>query len=154
MELDAGARLTRIGDGVIIRFRPIRGLCPRQGIRDLFYRRSAQWDVRRLALLAVALAQIVASGATAPLSALADQDDIAFPVHLESPQDANCPAKHNHLFCQVVRSIAQPLVAPFVETAVLPASFVVVSWVGSADGGHAGLDFLVGSVIPRGPPLG
>ncbi len=118
----------------------------------MFYRCSAQWDVRRLALLAVALLQVVASGAMAPLSVLADQDETGLPVHLEPPGDADCPAAHNHLVCQAVRSLATPVAAPLVGTATEPGPSVVVSWTDTGGVAYAGLEFLVGSVIPRGPP--
>jgi hypothetical protein len=52
------------------------------------------------------LLQLVASVALPAADAALDADNAALPVHVESPHSENCPATHDHLFCQVVRSLA------------------------------------------------
>lgn len=71
----------------------------------MFLKRSDEWDVRRLGVLLLAMLQIGAAGVQSA-DAILDADGAALPTHLESQQSEDCGVQHDHLFCQVVRSLS------------------------------------------------
>ena len=49
--------------------------------------------------------------------ALLEAEVWSTPAHVESPQAADCGAQHDHVFCQMVRSLSSVLIAPHQATA-------------------------------------
>ena len=115
--------------------------------------RSARSSLRRLALLALAAGVTATTGAGAVLEALADHDGPGAPIHVESPEDDGCPGAHNHLFCQVARSLSGSATAPRQEARSTPAPSLLVSFPSVVERGPPGPAFLTDCVVPRGPPL-
>ena len=113
--------------------------------------RMAHSEGRRRAV-AAGLLHLLAWAVAAPLVAASEHDLLAAPVHLEQPNDPDCPAAHNHLFCQAVRSLASPMPALLVGPLEPPAPAGPFLEAGGQAVAPAGLASLVGSVVPRGPP--
>lgn len=61
--------------------------------------------MRRLGVLLLALLQMGAAGVQSA-DAILDAEGAALPTHLESHQSEDCGVQHDHLFCQVVRSLS------------------------------------------------
>lgn len=116
--------------------------------------RSARSSFRRLALLVLAAGMVATTGAGAVFEALADHYGPGAPVHVESPEDDGCPDGHNHLFCQVARSLSGSATAPRPEARSTPAPVRLVSIPSVPERGPPGPAFLTDCVVPRGPPLG
>ena len=108
---------------------------------------------RRREAAFIALVQIGAFAVLSPADALLDADRVGLPVHVESPENRACPAQHSHLFCQLVRSLvsAPPAVPVAVAGVPAPAAFTTEGPVGDIPPKSA--TFLIGAIIPRGPPL-
>jgi hypothetical protein len=64
----------------------------------------------------MALLQLGAAAALPSADAMLDAERVGIPLHIESPHSENCPASHDHLFCQVVRSLAAVSAAKRVGT--------------------------------------
>ena len=113
--------------------------------------RSDSWDVRRLGVLLLAALQLGAAGVQG-LDAVMDAGQTTLPVHVESHGSEDCEVQHDHLFCQVVRSlgaVAQRTAGPGItdlQDAIayrLPTTEVAVLPAGHSDGASR----------PRAPPV-
>ena len=113
--------------------------------------RTAHSGSRRRAV-AAGLLHVLAWAVAAPLVTASEQDLLAAPVHVEHPNDPDCPAAHDDLLCQAVRSLAEPMPAPLVGPPEQPAPARQSVEARAQAGAPAGLASLVGSVVPRGPP--
>lgn len=98
------------------------------------------------------LLHVLAWAVAAPVVTASEQHLLVVPVHVEQPNNPDCPAAHNHLLCQAVRSLAEPMPAPLVGPPVPPAPAGPFLEARAPAGAPAGLASLVGSVVPRGPP--
>ena len=68
--------------------------------------RSTWQGVRGAGALGMVALQLVAGAALPSADAVLEAERIALPTHVESPHNEDCPSAHDHLFCQVVRSLA------------------------------------------------
>ena len=55
----------------------------------------------------IATLQIGVSASLSPADAILDIERFGSPVHIESPENADCAVDHGHFFCQVVRSLSK-----------------------------------------------
>ena len=108
---------------------------------------------RRVEATFIALVQIGAFGVLSLADALLDAHRIGLPVHVESPENRACAAQHSHLVCQLVRSMvsAPPADPDAVAEVPAPAAFTTERPGGDIPPNSA--TFLIGAIIPRGPPL-
>ena len=119
----------------------------------MFFRQSSRWDLRRVGISCIATLQIGVLASLSPADAILDIERFGSPVHIESPENADCAVDHGHFFCQVVRSLSKAGVSegitlsqvgepPFrLPEANRDADRVPIARV------------LVGSVFPRAPPI-
>ena len=71
----------------------------------LFLQRSDTGDVRRFGVLLLALLQLGAAGVQSA-DAILEAEGASLPTHVESEESEDCGVQHDHLFCQVVRSLS------------------------------------------------
>ena len=63
-------------------------------------------NIRRGGGLCLALLQLVAFSALPTADAVLDASQLGLPLHVESEGVPECASHHDHLFCQVVRSLS------------------------------------------------
>jgi len=68
--------------------------------------RSTSRGAQAFGALFVSLLQLAAATALPAADAVLDAERVALPLHVESPHSESCPGSHDHLFCQVVRSLS------------------------------------------------
>lgn len=109
----------------------------------------------RLRVLAscISLMQVCVVTVVLPVDALLDAERFSSPVHVESPESRDCAAQHNHLFCQVVRSLFSGPPTGRIAVAEIPAPCVSHTDSPPADLPARSATFLIGAINPRGPPL-
>lgn len=114
--------------------------------------RAPKLNARRIA---VAAALVATTSAGAVLEVLADHDGLGLgvPVHVESPENEECPAGHDHMFCQAARSLSVSAAAPHPEPQPAASATRVVCVPTAPERGLDRPQFLTASVVPRGPPL-
>ena len=114
-------------------------------------RETDRWDVRRFAVLLLALLQFGGPAAVQVADALLEAREIGSPLHIESPHSEGCDHGHSHLICQTVRSLSSGLpsavsdLPPLVEIA--PATLTI-----DAAALHATVS-ISGPLGSRAPPL-
>ncbi|MDX1493423.1 MAG: hypothetical protein R3253_05150 [Longimicrobiales bacterium] len=120
-------------------------------MKSLFLKRSDSWDVRRFGVLALAVLQLGVAG-TQVADAILEADQTALPTHVESQQGEECDVRHDHLFCQVVRSLTA--LARSHDVAAAPMAFAMVERGLAIVGQHPPAARLPdGSARPRAPPV-
>lgn len=110
-------------------------------------------ELRRAAAACLALFHLGSASALTHADALLDAASMGWPDHVESPESSDCAVHHGHLICQVVRSLSQAEVprGVSVEDGLAPPIRIVDT---NREGYEAkGPPILLGSVIPRGPPV-
>ena len=73
-------------------------------------RLNGRRTIRRAAGILLALLNLCAMSVAA-LDAVIDGESAGAPIHIESDQSTDCETYHDHLFCQVVRSLGSASVA-------------------------------------------
>lgn len=117
---------------------------------DLWTKRTQ----RRMAAVSMVLLQLVAASALPSADALLEAGQVGLPLHVESEHNEDCPASHDHLICQVVRSLeaasaSEDVVARVhVDPSIPTGGQVAVSVVPPQR------PSLRGPTTPRPPPLG
>lgn len=100
------------------------------------------------------LLQLVAAAALPSADAVLEAERVGTPLHIESPHNEDCPTSHDHLFCQVVRSLVAAStsrdVGTLLDLAPPHAGDAAPSERGEAEWQPA----LRGPTAPRPPPLG
>jgi len=107
---------------------------------------------RRSGAVVLALVQLVAFGVLPAADALLDIEQMGLPVHIESEGSKECAPPHDHVFCQVVRSLAAATEAPAVAGAIDLATPVFRLHAPPASD-LTTRRFLTRSVGSRAPPL-
>lgn len=104
----------------------------------------------RTAGILLALLHVWATSLAA-LDAVMEAESTGTPVHVESHEATDCEIHHDHLFCEVVRSLGsatrstvRPGVGAGALELVVPHEFYSTGWARSA--------LLPGHIGPRGPP--
>lgn len=107
----------------------------------------------RTAVFALAMLQLGASTLLPAVDAVLEAEPLTAPIHVESPGNEDCASHHDHLFCQVVRSLSAE--ARAASPVMMPAAacpFLVMGLDGhGVDAAHGA--FLPGAAHPRAPPL-
>lgn len=119
----------------------------------MFFRQPRNVDLRQVGVAFIAALQIVVAAALGPADAILDIERFGSPVHVESPENADCAVDHGHLFCQVVRSLSK---AGFSGGVTLPRVCLPPLRLPEPDCVAARLPIapiLRGSVVPRAPPI-
>ncbi len=88
-----------------------------------------------------------------PADALLDAERYGSPAHIELPDHRGCPAQHNHLVCQVVRSLVSVTPTGPIPFADIAATSVFTTDRPSGEVPAKSATFLIGAINPRGPPL-
>ena len=114
---------------------------------------SARRQQRRVGAACIALVQVGVSAVLFPADALLDAERIGSPVHIESPDERACAAQHSHLFCQIVRSMFSGMPTGRMAVGDVPAPSIFTIERPSGDAPAKSAIFLIGAIIPRGPPL-
>jgi hypothetical protein len=107
----------------------------------------------RVAVLAMALLQIGASVVFPTADAVLEAKTVGAPAHVESPGNEDCATHHDHLFCQVVRSLSSARVATPQREATLSALPILRLEPRSEASAIAYGAVLPGTAHPRAPPL-
>lgn len=114
---------------------------------------TSRWDWRRAGDAGISLLYMGVTIALGPADAILDAASLSSPTHVESPQEANCASQHGHFLCQVVRSLSLAGPSRIPSAADLPAPVVRYLEMGHESGEMKRAPILLGSVIPRGPPV-
>ncbi len=115
----------------------------------------ANWrGVRGAVALGMVSLQLVAGAALPSADALLEAERIGLPTHVESPHTEDCPAAHDHLFCQVVRSLGSASASRRVATLAHTAPSLSAESVLAERDGPARRPSLRGPTTPRPPPIG
>lgn len=101
----------------------------------------------------ISLMQACVVAVVSHVDAMLDAERLSSPVHVESPESRDCAAQHNHLFCQVVRSLFSGPPTGRIAVAEIPAPCVSDTDRPAADVPGKSATFLIGAINPRGPPL-
>ena len=101
----------------------------------------------------VALLQMGSTAAVTHVDARLDGAQMGSPDHIESPDSADCPFHHSHLFCQVVRVLAQATVSANITIEGGFAQPIRVVETAREGDDLKRAPILDGSVVPRGPPV-
>lgn len=120
----------------------------------VFIEQSTRRRQLRVGAAFVALMQIGVFAVLSPADVIADAARFGLPAHVESPENRACAAHHGHFFCQVARSLPFGIPTGRIAAANLPAPSVFTI---HRPGGHVparSATFLIGAIVPRGPPLG
>ena len=119
----------------------------------MFIRDSTRRRRQRVGAVSVALMQIGVFAVVSPVDALLHAERFGLSAHVESPDDRACATQHNHLFCQVVRSLLSGIPASGIAVSHIPAPSIFTT---DRPDGHVrakSATFLIGAIIPRGPPV-
>lgn len=109
-------------------------------------------NARRTGALSMALLQLVAFSALPTADAVLDGSQLGLPLHVESEGSPECAPHHDHLFCQVVRSLTSVDTTAEIDQAESVAPIVGLE--GQTSGAETiSRRFLTRSVGPRAPPL-
>ena len=119
----------------------------------MFTKHAVRPRRRRVEAAFIALVQIGAFMVLSPADALLDSHRIGLPVHVESPEDRSCGARHSDLFCQFVRSLVSARPSGPVAAEEIPAPAVFTSEGPGGDVPVKSATFLIGAINPRGPPF-
>lgn len=119
----------------------------------MYLRRKGR-ALRSAGALGMVLAQFGAAAALPAADAVLDAARVGLPTHIESPHNESCPASHDHIFCQVVRSLAAVSAGRSIATvlALGPPHFEENTSDGRLDAETRAL--LRAPTAPRPPPLG
>lgn len=118
----------------------------------VFIRRTDGWNLRRVGFAAVSLLHIGAVTALGPADAILDAEGARTPIHVESPDNADCAACHGHFFCQLVRSLSLAPVPQHIQIAGLPIPPVRHAEPRRQAERFYGPRLMAGSAVPRAPP--
>ncbi|MDE2796815.1 MAG: hypothetical protein OXL34_18515 [Gemmatimonadota bacterium] len=119
----------------------------------MFVRHAGKRASRRALIACVALLQMGSTAAVTHVDARLDGAQMGLPDHVESPDRTDCPFHHGHLFCQVVRVLAQATVATNITIGDGFAQPVRVVEAAREGDDLQRAPILDGSVVPRGPPV-
>ena len=119
----------------------------------MFFRRSNRWDLRRTAVFSLAKLQIGLAVSLGPADAVLDIERFGSPVHLESPDNADCVLDHGHTFCQVVRSLSKAGMSGGIALPRVSAPPLRLPEPDPAAGRPPAAPVLLGSFFPRAPPI-
>lgn len=106
----------------------------------------------RTAVLLLAALQLGVSGVLPVADAWLDAEPSSAPMHVESLDNEGCDAHHDHLFCQVVRSLAVGLLSPAPHSGRL-AQPDEIDGLEHADCAVCRVELRPGAAQPRAPPL-
>lgn len=109
--------------------------------------------MRRTAVFSLATLQIGLAGALGPADAVLDIEPFGSPIHVESPESADCAVTHGHVFCQVVRSLSKAGVPGEIMLPRVSAPPLRLPEPDVATDSPPATPILLGSVIPRAPPI-
>ncbi len=109
--------------------------------------------MRRTAVFSLATIQIGLAGFLGPADAVLDIERFGSPIHVESPESADCAVAHGHVFCQVVRSLSNPVVSGGISLPRVSAPPLRLPEPDMAADRPPATPILLGSVIPRAPPI-
>ena len=112
-----------------------------------------KWDLRRAGVAGISFLYMVVTIALGPADAILDAASLGSRTHIESPHEANCASHHGHLLCQVVRSLSFAGISRWESATDRPAPEVRCVEMGGDTGEIKRAPILLGSVIPRGPPV-
>lgn len=119
----------------------------------MFVRHTGTTELRRTAAACLALFQVGSTSALTHADALLDARSMGSPVHVESPDASDCAIHHDHLFCQVVRSLSQATFSCQATTAAAPTPPILIVEAGPEAHEAKCAPILRGPVVPRGPPV-
>ena len=119
----------------------------------MFVGHKGKRELWRVAAACLALFQIGSTSVLAHADALLDAERTGSPLHVESPENSDCALHHGHLFCQVVRSLFQAVTSPEIVVQADPAPLIRVVEAEREAYQAKCAAILLGSVIPRGPPV-
>jgi hypothetical protein len=98
--------------------------------------------------------QLVAGAVLPSADALLEAERVGLPTHVESPHNEDCPAAHDHLFCQVVRSLASASASPAVGSLPDATPPILAAEAIAERDDSTRRPSLRGPTTPRPPPLG
>ena len=114
---------------------------------------SNTWDVRRVGVLVLALFQLGVAVVLPGADAVLDARTASAPVHVESTGNDDCVQHHDHVFCQVVRSLFEAIASGDAGASSTDALPGLQAYVSIDDHELTRPILLRGSVAPRAPPL-
>ena len=106
-----------------------------------------------MAVLSLVTLQIGLAGSLVPADAVLDIERFGSPVHLESPDNADCAVDHGHTFCQLVRSLSKAGVSGAIALPKVSAPPLRLPEPDMAADHPPATPILLGSVVPRAPPI-
>lgn len=109
--------------------------------------------MRRTAVFSLVTLQIGLAGSLGPADAVLDIERFGSPIHLESPDSGDCAADHGHVFCQVVRSLSKAGVSGGITLPRVSAPTLRLPDSDTVADRPSATPVLLGSVIPRAPPI-
>lgn len=109
--------------------------------------------MRRKAVFSLATLQIGLTGSLGPADAILDIERFGLPIHVESPERADCAVDHGHVFCQVVRSLSKAGVSGGIMLPRVSAPPLRLPEPDTAADRPPATPILPGSGIPRAPPV-
>jgi len=109
--------------------------------------------MRRAAVFSLATLQIGLAGSLGPADAVLDVERFGSPIHVESPEGADCAVAHGHVFCQVVRSLSKAGVSGAISLPRVSAPLLRLPEPETAIDRPPATPILLGSVVPRAPPI-
>jgi len=119
----------------------------------VFIEYSTRRRQRRLGAACIAVMQAGVFAVLSPADALLDAERYGTPVHVEPPDHRGCPSQHNHLVCQVVRSLVSVTPTGRIAFTDIAATSVFTTDRPSGEVPAKSATFLIGAINPRGPPL-
>lgn len=118
----------------------------------MLFRRSSRWNLRRAGVSGLGTLQIGILVGLPAADAVLDIEFFGSQIHVESPEHADC-GDHGHLFCQMVRSLANAGVSHGITFSETGEPLIRVPEPDRAAGCVPSAPILFGSVIPRAPPV-
>ena len=119
----------------------------------MFVCHSGKKYLLRTAVAYVALLQFGSTAALTHADALLDGERMGTPDRFESPENTDCPFQHDHLFCQVVRSLSHATASPEITAETGPAPPILYVEADCEAGEVKRAPILFGAFSPRGPPV-
>ena len=114
--------------------------------------RSTHRGLGRSVVVLLALLQLGASTAFVVADAVLDGEQAGSPAHVESRGSEECATHHDHLFCQVVRSLAAATRGSGIA-ALSAQGAISTQWVPARSSDAHPAPIFSGASGPRAPPL-
>ena len=109
---------------------------------------------RRFGTLILALLQLGASTAVVSADAMLDGEMVGHAIHMESEGSEECATHHDHLFCQVVRTLTTPVGTAPASVDPTARLRITATLAAAHESEIARPTLLSGTVGSRAPPLG